>query len=84
MHDPRNPEILAWLETLPLTERLATLHAMSFAFPVLKNDRGWKARIDAVRAKLKPTAEDLARILIEAVRISRRLKIQLAPAEAEG
>jgi hypothetical protein len=31
MHDPRTPEILAWLETLPLTVRLTTLHAMSIA-----------------------------------------------------
>ena len=84
MHDSLNSEIIAWLETLPLTERLATLHAMSFAFPTLKNDQGWKARTDAVRAELKPTAEDLARILIEAVRISRRLDSEIAPAKAAG
>jgi hypothetical protein len=77
MRDPRTPEILAWLATLKLRERLATMHAMSFAFPLLKNDRGWRARIDEVVAALAPTARQHQDILIEAGRISQRLKRQL-------
>jgi hypothetical protein len=64
MRDPRTPEILAWLEAMrPLGERLAVMHAMTFAFPLLKNDRVWLARIDAVIGELRPTAERHAEIL---------------------
>jgi hypothetical protein len=41
----RTPEILAWVDALPIAERLTVMHAMSFAFPMLKNDRAWKVRI---------------------------------------
>jgi hypothetical protein len=34
MTDPSSPEILAWLDTLPLGERLTMLHA----FPQLQTD----------------------------------------------
>jgi hypothetical protein len=77
MRDPRTPQILAWLATLTLRERLATMHAMSFAFPLLKNERGWRARVDEVIAALAPTARQHEDILIEAGRISQRLKRQL-------
>jgi hypothetical protein len=83
MRDPRTPEILAWLATLPLHDRLATMHAMSVAFPHIKNDRGWTARIEAVVAELKPTAREHMDILIEARRISRSLKHQLTSDEPE-
>jgi hypothetical protein len=33
MHDPRTPEILAWVEAMPLVERLTVMHAMTFVFP---------------------------------------------------
>jgi hypothetical protein len=73
MRDPRVPEILAWLRTLPLRDRLATMYAMSAVFPVIKND--WTCRIDAVVAELNPTPREHADITIEAGRISRALKI---------
>jgi hypothetical protein len=78
MHDPRTPEILAWVEAMPLVERLTVMHAMTFVFPLLKSDRTWKARMAAVRTELKPTADELGDILIEASRISARLKLELA------
>ena len=81
MRDPRTPEILAWLEILPLTQRLATLHAMSFAFPLLKNDRQWIRRVETVLGELQPTAAQHADILFEAGRISLRLKRQLSANE---
>ena len=81
MPDPRTPEILAWLEILPLTQRLATLHAMSFAFPLLKNDRQWIRRVETVLGELQPTAAQHADILFEAGRISLRLKRQLSANE---
>jgi hypothetical protein len=78
MRDPRTPEILAWLEAmLPLDERLAVMHAMTFAFPLLKNDRAWLARIDAVIGELQPTAQRHAEILVKARKISGRLKREL-------
>ena len=45
MLDPRTPEILAWVDAMPIAERLTVMRAMSFAFPMLKNDRAWKVRI---------------------------------------
>ena len=83
MRDPRAPEILAWLRTLPLRDRLATMHAMSAVFPVIKNDRDWTRRIDAVVAELNPTQREHADIMIEAGRISRALKQQLKPDEPD-
>jgi hypothetical protein len=75
MRDPRAPEILAWLRTLPLRDRLVTMYAMSAVFPVIKNDRDWTRRIDAVVAELNPTQREHADIMIEAGCISRALKI---------
>jgi hypothetical protein len=77
MQDPRTPEILAWLRRLAPRDRLATMYAMSAVYPAIKNDRSWKARIDAVVAELKPTPQEHADIMIEAGRISRNLKIIL-------
>jgi hypothetical protein len=77
MHDPRSPEILAWLYTLPLCKRLATMHALMIVFPPLHYDWQWKLRMAAVHAELKPTADDLGEILIEAGRISERLNVEL-------
>jgi hypothetical protein len=76
--DPRTPEILAWLETLPLAERLATMHAMVLAFPALHRSQQWKARLAVVRAELAPTAKQLGDILKKASQISMRLKAGLA------
>jgi hypothetical protein len=42
--------------------------------PAIKNDRSWKARIDALLAELKPTPREQERIRIEAGRISRNLR----------
>ena len=55
MHDPRTPEIMAWVDVMPITERLTVMHAMSFAFPLLKNDRCWTGKVSAVLVELKPT-----------------------------
>ena len=74
MRDPRTPEILAWLPTLPLRDRLATMHAMSAAFPSVKDDPAWTARVDAVVSELKPTSREHWEIMVEAGRISRNLK----------
>ena len=74
MQDPRTPEILAWLRRLAPRDRLATMYAMSAVYPAIKNDRSWKARIDAVVAELKPTPQEQADIMIEAGRISRNLE----------
>lgn len=78
MTDPSTPEILAWLETLPLSERLTMLHAMVLAFPQLDRSHDWKARIASVRAALRPTVEALGDILKEASRRSELLKAALA------
>ena len=76
MRDPRTPDIMAWLEAKPIAERLTVMHAMSF--PILKNDRGWTAKVSAVLVEMKPTKRQHEGILIEAGRISGRLKRELA------
>ena len=83
MHDPRTPEITAWLRRLAPHYRLATMYAMSAAFPIIKNDRDWARRIDAVVAELNPTQREHADIMIEAGRISRILKRQLKADERD-
>jgi hypothetical protein len=71
-------EVLAWLGTLPLTERLVTLPAMTIVFPALQHSRSWKARIAAVRDALGPSEVELGYILRAAERRSVRLKKELA------
>jgi len=63
---------------MPIAKRLTVLHAISFAFPILKNDRGWTAKVSAVLVQLKPSARQHEDILIDAGRISGRLKRELA------
>jgi hypothetical protein len=62
---------------MPSAERLTVMHAVSFARPVLKNDRAWMARVDAVLAQLKPTAREHEDIVIEATKLSVQLKLDL-------
>jgi hypothetical protein len=76
--DPNAPEVLAWLGTLPLTDRLVTLHAVAIAIPALQHSRSWKARISAARDALGPNEVELGYILRAAERRSARLKEELA------
>ena len=62
---------------MPIAERLTVMHAMSFAFPLLKNDRTWTATVSAVLVEL-PNKRQHEDILLEAGRISGRLKRELA------
>jgi hypothetical protein len=78
MTDPLSPYILAWLDTLPLTDRLATLHAMRIALPQLRQSEEWKARIAVTHARLRPTAEELGDILRDASRRGKQLKEEFA------
>ena len=68
---------MAWVDAMPVAERLTVMHAMSFAFPILKNDRGWMTKVTAVQVELKPSAREHEDILIEAGRIGGRLKREL-------
>jgi cytochrome oxidase assembly protein ShyY1 len=83
MTDPSSPGILAWLETLSLSDWLTMLHAMALAFPQLHRSHDWKARIATVRAALRPTAEALGDILKEASRRSELLKAEFAGVMAQ-
>jgi phosphotransacetylase len=76
--DPISPDIIAWLETLPLREQAVTLHAMAMAIPALQRNQRWKARIAAARVALDPTAAQLADILTAARSRAKRLKDELA------
>jgi len=76
--DPTPPEILAWLDTLPLREQLVSLHAMTIAIPTLHRSHPFKARIAAVHAALAPTAAQLGDILTAARSQAERLKEELA------
>jgi hypothetical protein len=75
--DPPSPEILAWLDTLPLREQLITLHAMMFALPKLQRNYRLKARIAAAHAAINPTAAQLGDILTAARSRAQRLKEEL-------
>src|SRR5260221_7066088 len=77
MHHPRTAELYQWLADLDLDQQLVTMHALSFAFPILKNDRRWEADIAEVTGQLKPTPEQDTAIMVEAIRMSDRLKREL-------
>jgi hypothetical protein len=70
--------LITWVGAMPIAERLTVLHAMSFAFPILKNDRDWTTKVSAVLVELKPTKRQHEDILIAAARMSGRLKRKLA------
>jgi hypothetical protein len=72
--EPRALEIIAWPDTLPLTERLVILHAMAIAFPPLQRRPDWKSRIEAAHAALSPNAEELGDILKAASRRAEQMK----------
>ena len=78
MTDLTPPEIIAWLDTLPLREQLVTLHAMTIAIPTLQRSHPLKARIAAIRGDLRPNEAELGDILKDATRRSARLKEELA------
>lgn len=78
MHDPRGAELYQWLADLDLEQRLVAMHALSFAFPLLKNDRLWQVDIAEVTERLKPTPEQDTAIMMEAIKMSGRLKRELA------
>ena len=78
MPDPNAPEILAWLDTLPLRARLVTLHTMAIAIPTLQRSHPFKARIAAAHAALDPTAAQLGDILTAARSQAARLNEELA------
>jgi hypothetical protein len=61
-----DPEILAWVEAMPPDERLKVMHAMTFAFPAVEERSRVVARIDAVLARLEPSAEEHANIVVRA------------------
>jgi hypothetical protein len=75
MRDPRTPELFEWLADLDVEQRLAAMHALSFAFPRLKNDRLWEA---AITDELAPTPEQHTAIMMAAMRMSGSLKRELA------
>jgi hypothetical protein len=77
MTEPRAPEIIAWPDTLPLTERLVILHAMAIAFPPLQRRPGWKSRIEAAHAALNPNAEEMGDILKAARRRAEQMKAEM-------
>ena len=53
---------------------MTVMQVIAFAFPRLNRARLGKTRLAALSGKLKPAVEEHLDILIEARRISRRLK----------
>jgi hypothetical protein len=78
MTDLTPPEIIAWLDTLPLKDQLMSLHAMTIAIPALQRSQPLNARTAAIRVELRPTAEELGDILRDASRRGEQLKEEFA------
>jgi len=78
MSDPRTPELSEWLDDLDLEQRLAAIHAIAFTFPKLKNDANWLAYTAEVTTELAPSPEQHADIMLAALKMSGRLKEELA------
>jgi hypothetical protein len=69
---PETPEAAASVASLPVRDRLITLHAIQIVFPRLLRSSQWKARIAEARAALKPGTVELAEILKAARQQSAR------------
>jgi hypothetical protein len=66
MTDPRTPEIIAWPDTLPLTERLVTLHAMTIAFPPLQRRQcTYASEVQAHALHARGLAEEVAKVYLD-------------------
>ena len=73
MPDPLTPEIMAFLAALPPRDRLVRMYAIGNAYPALHHSPEWRAMTLALRAEIKPTADELAEILSEADGIGETL-----------
>jgi hypothetical protein len=50
--DPRQPDVLQWLASLPPEKELPARMALRAMSDYVRGDRAWNARIDALCAKL--------------------------------
>ena len=80
-YDPRRPEIIDWIDSLPPESELIVRLAMRATFEGCRADGDWSARVDALIADLAPDGKRLARILREADRFAQTL---LASYDAKG
>jgi hypothetical protein len=69
---------MAWLADLDPVQRLGVVYAMAFAFPLLKNDKKWKAYTAEVTDEVAPSPEQQTEITIAAMKMSERLKRERA------
>ncbi len=72
-YDPRRPEIIDWIDSLPPESELIVRLAMRATFEGCRADGDWSARVDALIADLAPDEKRLARILREADRFAQTL-----------
>jgi hypothetical protein len=72
--DPRSPIVIAWLKNLPIETSFCMRQAMLWAFPDLADDMAWRAELDELFAKIKPTKEKHEDLLARARMISRSFR----------
>jgi len=51
LHDPRDPELLGWLGSLPERQELIARLAVRGLCERCRGDRAWQARIEALKAR---------------------------------
>src|SRR5206468_2731955 len=79
MIDPRIPELVAWIDSMPTAwEQAVTMHALCLAFPFLKICEDWKERVAAIEDAMHLREREHQDLIMEAARVSGRLKVELA------
>jgi hypothetical protein len=79
VHDPRSPELLAWIDGLPTAWQMAVaLRALCFAYPFLKICKDWQEKIAVIEDAMHLLPGECEAIIMEAAKVGARLKRERA------
>jgi hypothetical protein len=77
IRDPREPAVIAWLDTLPPDTLLVMLFAMSYSFPYLQESKDWRARTDAAFKKVRPDHKQHQELIERAMQVAENIQAEL-------
>jgi hypothetical protein len=79
MHDPRSPDLLAWIDDMPSAwDQAVTMNALCLAFPYLKVCGDWQEKLAVIEDAMHLTARDREDLMMQAAGMSARLKREMA------
>lgn len=75
MHDPRTPELEAWIDDMPSAwDQAVTMNALSLAFPYLRICPDWTEKLAIIEDAMHLTVRDREDLMTEAALQAERLK----------